>query len=471
MKKIKISTTKKLHELYAQIAKSITISLQAENIATSIMIQIEHYFKPDNWSLFQVDSLSNELYFVVAKGLDMALLKPIRIKQGEGIVGLVAQSREPMLIVDVRNSIYFSPKMDELTGFITQSVLAVPIVYQTQVLGVIELINVQDGRVFSEKELDILQTIADFAAIALNNANIYKRIKEEVTRREESEKAMLVLHDQMLVVSREVGMAEIATNILHNVGNVLNTVNVSASVVVETMQASDVTKLARVVSLIHDNEADIGRYLTEDLKGKHLLDYLFQFSERLESNQKVVFDELHTLQKNIEHIRKIVSSQQTYAGVSAKKELVDMGVVIEESLHLSDVEGVEVVREIGETPKISLDKHRVLQILVNLLNNAKAACEESGNKDPRVILRILLVGQEIKVYVQDNGLGIPKENLTQIFNHGFTTKEDGHGFGLHGAALAAKEVGGTLEVQSEGLGQGATFILSIPCNTARDHKL
>src|SRR5206468_3937091 len=126
---------------------------------------------------------------------------------------------------------------------------------------------------------------------------------------------------------------------------------------------------------------------------------------------------------------------------------------------------VQAVREFKDVPDVTVDKQKVLQILVNLIRNAKHACDETGRPDKRLTLGIANGNGRIKISVRDNGVGIPPENLTRIFNHGFTTRKDGHGFGLHSSALAAKEMGGSLSVHSEGQGRGATFILELPVST------
>jgi signal transduction histidine kinase len=123
---------------------------------------------------------------------------------------------------------------------------------------------------------------------------------------------------------------------------------------------------------------------------------------------------------------------------------------------------IEVIREFLEVPAISVEKHKVLQILVNIIRNAKYACDESAAKEKRITLKVYWQDPWVCIAVIDNGIGIPSENLTRIFNHGFTTRKDGHGFGLHSGALAASELGGALSVHSEGLGQGATFTLTLP---------
>ena len=124
--------------------------------------------------------------------------------------------------------------------------------------------------------------------------------------------------------------------------------------------------------------------------------------------------------------------------------------------------GIHVIKEFEEIPPIMTEKHKVLQILVNLVRNTMQAGEGSSTPEKRLTIRVSQVAGRVRIAVADNGSGILPEHLSRIFAHGFTTKKDGHGFGLHGAALAAKEMGGSLAVQSEGPGRGATFTLELP---------
>jgi signal transduction histidine kinase len=157
--------------------------------------------------------------------------------------------------------------------------------------------------------------------------------------------------------------------------------------------------------------------------------------------------------------------QQTYARGSWVEEVINVADLVEDSLSKMAAlhrHGLEVVREFGDVPTAQLDKHKVMQILLNLLNNARQACDESGRAHKRLTLRVGSGNGRISVAVTDNGVGIPPENLTRIFNHGFTTRQGGHGFGLHSAALAAEQMGGVLCAQSDGVGLGATFTLELP---------
>jgi signal transduction histidine kinase len=178
--------------------------------------------------------------------------------------------------------------------------------------------------------------------------------------------------------------------------------------------------------------------------------------------------------RNIEHIKEIVAMQQSYAKVSGVKEIINLRDLVEDSLRMS-VEAlsrhkVEMVRQYEEIPLVNVDRHKVLQVLVNLIRNAKHACQDSQRADRRVTVRLTNGEGRVKLSVVDNGVGIQPENLNRIFNHGFTTRKDGHGFGLHSGALAAKEMGGSLAAHSDGPGCGAIFTLELPCPPIHETK-
>lgn len=273
-------------------------------------------------------------------------------------------------------------------------------------------------------------------------------------------------HRQLLDASRQAGMAEVATNVLHNVGNVLNSLNVSANMVAEQVERSRVSGLGRLAALLREHEHDLGAYLTQDPRGRHVPTYLSQLSEHILHERDSNLRELSSLRSNIEHIREIVSMQQSYSKVSGVKELLKPVDLIEDALRMNAAalqrHDVDVVREFAPVPPINAEKHKILQILINLLRNAKYACGESGRRDGCVTLRVANGPGTVRISVSDNGVGIAPENMTRIFAHGFTTRRDGHGFGLHSGALAARELGGSLQAFSAGLGRGATFVLELP---------
>jgi PAS domain S-box-containing protein len=288
----------------------------------------------------------------------------------------------------------------------------------------------------------------------------------DITERKRTQSELKNFQKQLVEASRRGGMAEIATNILHNVGNVLNSVNISIDLIVDSVKNSKVFNLTRVLALLEEHTQDLGAFITTDSRGKHIPAHLAQLSENLLADQATLGKELDLLKKNIEHIKEIVAIQHSYANFGGVKEIINVVTLVEDSLRMNeDALGryqMKVTREFDKVPLLNLDKHKILQILVNLMRNSKHACQESKCTDPHLTVRVVNGDCRVKISVIDNGIGIPPENITFIFNHGFTTRKDGLGFGLHSSALAAMEMGGSLNAHSDGFGQGATFTLELP---------
>jgi C4-dicarboxylate-specific signal transduction histidine kinase len=294
-------------------------------------------------------------------------------------------------------------------------------------------------------------------------------VKQDITARKRAEAELAQAQKDLLETSRLAGMAEVATGVLHNVGNVLNSVNVGSNCVAEGLRKSKLPSLGKVVALLREHEPNLGGFFTTDPRGKQLPGYLDQLASHLAREQATAITELVGVQKNIEHIKDIVAMQQNFATLSGVKESVPAADLVTDALQMNissiDRHEVRVIKEFQPAPPVVVDKHKALQILVNLIRNAKQSCEEAGRDTKELTLRILSAGDRVHISVADNGVGIPPENLVRVFNHGFTTKKDGHGFGLHSGANAAKEMGGSLRVTSAGLGQGAIFTLELPATT------
>jgi PAS domain S-box-containing protein len=289
----------------------------------------------------------------------------------------------------------------------------------------------------------------------------------DVTARKEAEERLEIAQKGLVETSRQAGMAEVATGVLHNVGNVLNSVNVSAAIVTDNLKRSKVSGLAKTVALLRKHEADLGGFLTADPRGKQVVSYLDELAEHLATEQAASAKELRELTANIEHIKDIVAMQQNYAKFVGVTEVVPVKDLVEDALRLNagalTRHDIQLTRQYHPGPlRISVEKHKVIQILTNLVRNAKYACDDSGRADKQMGVRVENGDGRVRISVVDNGVGIPAANLTRIFSHGFTTRRDGHGFGLHSGALAAREMGGTLTAHSDGPGQGATFTLELP---------
>jgi PAS domain S-box-containing protein len=298
-------------------------------------------------------------------------------------------------------------------------------------------------------------------------------ISKDITGIKTAEAKLEEMHKQLMEASRQAGMAEVATSVLHNVGNVLNSVNVSSSMIADKLRNSKIPNVGRAVALLRAHQNDLTNFFANDPKGRPVPDYLTNLAAHLEKERDDLLKEVSSLVSNIEHIKEIVAMQQSYAKTSGVLESLKMVDLVEDAIRMNNGamnrHKVKVVRDFAEVPPVLTEKHKVLQILVNLIRNAKYACDDSGRDDKQINLRVADGGGSVKISVSDNGVGIPPENLTRIFGHGFTTRKEGHGFGLHSGALAAKELGGTLAAFSDGLGHGATFTLELPNKQPREN--
>lgn len=286
----------------------------------------------------------------------------------------------------------------------------------------------------------------------------------------EAEAKLAQVHKELLKTSRQAGMAEVATSVLHNVGNVLNSVNVSSTLVTDRVRNSKVANVAKVGEMLRDHRSDLSHFLSADPRGQCLPDYLQSLAGHLIQEQQSLVAELESLCKNIEHIKDIVAMQQSYGKVAGVTEELVLTDLVDDAIRITNNSleryGVTVIKEYLARPSITIDKHKVLQILVNLLTNARTACTDSLRTDKTIVCQVVEREDRVIISIKDNGVGIHPENLTRIFGHGFTTRKEGHGFGLHSGALAAKELGGCLLAFSDGPNQGATFVLELPLQAA-----
>jgi signal transduction histidine kinase len=304
-------------------------------------------------------------------------------------------------------------------------------------------------------------------AIAKEAAETALRENEKITTE------LRATQSELLTTARKAGMAEIANNVLHNVGNVLNSVNVSAGLIHRGIRDSKAQGVIKAVQLMDEHAADLGNFLTNDEKGKLLPGYLKKVTTALANEHQSITVELQALIKNIDHIKDIVATQQSYAGSASFVEPAQIESLLDDALRMhAEVlarQQVTVVKECDDLPPLLVDKSRLLQILVNLIGNAIQALEGTTHQERHIALHVNMTDnrERLRIDVEDNGEGIAPENLPRLFIHGFTTRKGGHGFGLHSCALAAQGMGGTLTVKSDGQGMGALFTLELPIEFER----
>lgn len=291
----------------------------------------------------------------------------------------------------------------------------------------------------------------------------------EIDERKKAESEREALNRRLQDASRRIGMAEVAASVLHNVGNVLNSVNVSVGMIQKTLERTPVGKLGRIGQMVQDHMNDLSAYLTHDEKGKQIPSYVVKLADQMNTNFTGINKELDSLEGNIDHIRSIIAAQQSLAKPHVLLEPTQLAEVVEQAVAINrdslERAGISVVREYAELPATMCDRHQVLQIMVNLITNAIYFMKVMPDRSHHLTLTIKYHterGERAQIQVRDTGLGINSDHLKRLFTQGFTTREGGQGLGLHSSFLAAKLLGGTLAAASEGEGKGATFILDVP---------
>ena len=300
-------------------------------------------------------------------------------------------------------------------------------------------------------------------------------IARDITERKRAEVKLKAAQEKLLETAREVGMAEVATGVLHNVGNVLNSVSVTAESVQKRVRNSKISYLADVVGLLEEHAGELSTFMVNEERGKKIPAFLANLSKELIDEQERCLEALEALTKHVQHVGDIIQLQQSHSKTKGLIEPTSIAELVEDTLQINAEtitrNSVEVVREIPDLPTLLLDRHKVLQILTNLISNAIYALSISSRDDR--ILKICVKEPKsgfLRINVCDNGIGIPKENLTRIFEHGFTTKKTGHGFGLHSTALSANELNGSIKAHSDGPGKGAVFTVELPFKTQEAKK-
>jgi two-component system, NtrC family, sensor kinase len=313
-------------------------------------------------------------------------------------------------------------------------------------------------------------------------ASAFHLMADEVQRREEDlrqanegleqrvderTRELKELHEQWLQMARRAGMAEIATNVLHNVGNVLNSVYTSAQVAKERMTGMRLEHVVRAAHLLEEGQSDLATFLTRDERGRHLVPFLDKLGKHLLEDREQLVSLLDDVGRYTEHIGDIVKVQQNYARTPRLHEQVSLAELVEDALRINSAgltrHQVKVVRHLASLPPVMTDKHKTLMILVNLVSNAKYAMDTVAPSERILTVKLEQASTDrLHIDIHDKGMGIAPEMLTRIFQHGFTTRVEGHGFGLHASALAAQEMGGSLTAHSDGLGRGALFTLELP---------
>ncbi|MDH5428486.1 MAG: response regulator [Nitrospirota bacterium] len=310
---------------------------------------------------------------------------------------------------------------------------------------------------------------ADYVIKGETNPGLLERVIRHARERRKATIEREQLTQQLVDSSRRLGMAEVAADVLHNIGNVLNSLNVSAGLMAQHVREMPIQDVNRTSALLDAHQDDLGTFLTQDRKGQRIPDFLRQLGSHLHDQHAQTCQDLDLLISQIDHVKDIIAAQQNVARTSSIHEPVLLKDLVETALtiHASGFEKyhIALTRDYGDLPQIVTDKQQVLHIVANLIRNAKEAIRQHGSPSPNLTIRIHPHGEKanwVSIQVCDSGVGIRSENLHRIFAQSFPKPGGGQGTSLHQNALAAKNLGGSLTACSEGEGHGATFTLELP---------
>lgn len=277
---------------------------------------------------------------------------------------------------------------------------------------------------------------------------------------------MAELHRQLVDASRLAGMAEVATGVLHDVGNLLNSLNVTLSLLGERCEKWPVPLVQRVSDLLAAKGDGVGEFLDNDPQGRKVPAFMARVAETLTADHANLRTELDCLSSDVDQLKQIVRMQQALGVQAGAIEVLRLEETVEQVLRLQEIRferhGVAVFRMLSDSPPIPVMRHRLLQILVNLVNNAYDAVTHESVDNPRITVRSGYDDGRVWLEVGDNGIGIDPDHARRVFDYGFTTKKGGHGFGMHSSSMAARDMGGRLTFESAGVGHGAKFSLELP---------
>lgn len=316
-------------------------------------------------------------------------------------------------------------------------------------------------------EMDALSKVFNDMMMEIENRNL--KIKEVNDNLEELvEKRtheLRSLQKDALENAHAAGKAEVTTGVLHNIGNVTNSLNISAHQAEETLSQSPLMVVERTLNLLEKNKNRLTEFLHDDEKGRMISSNLIQLTEAVRIFQEDMLRNIDRIQSLNSLIKDAVIAQQGFAKSISYQEQCDIEALIHSALKIAEsssyLKDLNVQVIVNEAYDIKVDKSKFIHIILNMIRNSKDALAGISPDSRRIVIEVGRSPQQNKyIKFTDNGEGIASENMGRIFSHGFTTKTTGHGFGLHHSAIALQEMNGRISVKSAGKNCGAEFTIT-----------
>jgi len=401
-----------IEHLY-RIEKFMESMTDMEELLEVIISEARAATNAESCSLALYDEENDELYFYTAvgergKGEVERKLKCIRMKMGTGIVGWVAVNMKPANVRDPYNDPRFYSQVDKHTGFVTRSILAVPMIRRGKLIGVVEAVNKRNRKGFSERDEKVLTVLAAQAALVIQNARLY----EENLRR-----------------ARLSALGQGIAGSAHCIKNILNGIDGGAYILELGIRREDMESISRGWNIMRRNI-------------QFMRDFVMDMLAYVREDRKLAFEPAD--------INEICTSVADLMREKARDKNVDILLNLQPDL--------------GE---MLMDPRGIYRCILNLVSNAIDACDKPEGL-VKISTHLLDAGDRLEISVSDNGCGISEENLRRIFRVFFSTKgSKGTGLGLAVTQKIISEHGGDIRVESE-LGLGTRFIITLPVERKMD---
>ena len=392
----------------------INSSLNIEEVLDNAMKWAEDFMGAEASTVYELEERKNELVVRLARGEKKEPVQRVTLKVGEGIAGTVVKTGKPMVIQDVSQEKKFTDKIDRLTGFRTKSAICVPLMLRNSPMGALEVINKRSGEPFNRSDLEILYAIAQHVSVALENANLYRRLEESfaVTTQE-----LRITQSKLIRTERLASMSNLVQGVAHEIRNPITTIGGFAR---------------RIKKELGDNQQKLEKYV----------DIILDETARLENIVKRVHDFTET---------------QSYSPTLERIEPIVEG-VLHVAMPLADQQRVRIVKEIApDLPPVRLDSIQITIAFANIVENALEAMPQGGT----LTLKALREDHFVVILIKDSGCGIPKEQLTAIYDPFVTSKSKGVGLGLTLVHQVISNHHGDIRITSE-VQKGTVVTIRLP---------
>jgi signal transduction histidine kinase len=395
----------------------INSSLNIEQVLDNAMKWAEDFMGAEASTVYEFEDRSNELVVRLARGGKKGPVERVALKLGEGIAGTVVKTGKPMVIQDVSQEKKFTDKIDKLTGFRTKSVICVPLLLRNRPIGALQVINKKSGEPFNRSDLEILFAIAQHVSIAMENASLYRRLEESfaVTTQE-----LRITQEKLIRTERLASMSNLVQGVAHEIRNPITTIG------------------------------GFARRIKKELKD----------NRKLEKYVDIIMDETARLEYIVKRVQDLSETQSYSPSPTSIEPLVEA--VLNSAMPRANQLGVRIVKEMApDLPQGRLDSSQLTVALANVVENALEAMPQGGTLN----LKVLREDRSLVITIMDTGCGIPKDQLTAVYDPFVTSKSKGAGLGLTLVNQVVSNHHGDIRITSQ-VQKGTVVTIRLPLDAA-----